>query len=232
MRAFKWIAVALVVVAVGAWAILFGIQRHNVNVATNLLRATSAVHVGATTTADLLNLVPNLTRYNEDQAPSSLCIDADAFYAYGAGGPYFGWRPRLGFLRWVGLQEWGVGANFWVKQDKVCAFGFNLYVPRRRPSKDMMIDIEGHPSTKYTPVSYTVRGSGTKVYGYTLVLYPEATPQEHARAFDLDFSCAASFHGCGGGCDVILSGWPDLVANASQVSNPNYRLSTFSCQRR
>jgi len=70
---------------------------------------------------------------------------------------------------------------------------------RRAPSKDLMIDIEADPSTLYTPVSYAVRGSGTKVYGYELILYSEATPQERARAFQLDLSCVASFHGCVGG---------------------------------
>lgn len=232
MRVFKWTAVAIVVVVAGAWAILFGVQRHNMSVATNLLRATSAVRVGTTTTADLLQLVPNLTRYREPQFQTSWCIDADAVYATGAGGPYFGWRPRLAFLQWVGLQGWGVGASFWARQGKVCAFDFNLYVPRRRPSQDLTLDIEGNPSTKYTPVSYAVLGSGTKVDSYTLILYPEATPQEHARAFDLDFSCTASFHGCGGGCDVILSAWPDLLASAGQFWKSNFWQRSLSCQRR
>ena len=86
------IAVAIVVVAVGLWVFLFALQRHNEEVAAKLVQGMSAVYVGKTTTAKLVQLLPTLTKYGNDLG-GSFCPDAASEYGR------YGYRRITALLR-------------------------------------------------------------------------------------------------------------------------------------
>lgn len=217
-RFCKWIGGLSILFAVGALTAIFVLQHRAQESASSLLRETELVRVGEATSEDLTRTVKHLTAYDAKLYPASICPGAEVVYGALAGNSKANEiTRRFPFLGAIGLQPWSAGAMFWVTQNKVCGFQYEFDTVRSTDRKEMAIGVQASRSTPSASAPYIPRiSAGSRYLDFTVLLYPEATPEERVRAFDLDFSCATTFGGCKNACQVIRAAWPDFVVKAKE----------------
>lgn len=233
LRFFRWLVGSVFVVAAVLLCLIFAIQSGNRRKAENLLRDIQTIHVGKSTTEDVINLLRNY-RDTGYPASSSMCPSADSSYSVRIANDSLN---QLGMkfpkLRKVGLKPWGVVAMFLLERGKVCYFQYSFGLMRSNQWKELIVEVAAPPTLpdeEFEP--YFPRYLGGKSIHFTTLIYPEATLDQRRRAFDLDFSCLTRVGGCTNACEMMPSAWPDYLKEAREAGTnlPADELADPRCQ--
>jgi hypothetical protein len=198
--------VALASVVIGAllaWAVLFGLSLHERSQAQSFIAAVNSIHVGTST---LEEVRPMLARYHTYVAEPWVAKQYSAQTGIYLGfGSQFGARlgDRFYFLRYIGLAPWAANAQIYFKDNRVCELrvalfletkkvegnreGFVLSTQQSSAADEIFAIVGGHVTGGSRYVFYRVK---------SIILPIDATPTERAHGFGYNLSCVAKLGGC------------------------------------
>jgi hypothetical protein len=212
IRRVRWIVAALALTAAGAvlaWAIIFGINLHARFEAQSLVTAVRSMQVGSTT---LEESRPLLERYRASTLPASFTgqYSADTGF-YIRVGYQNSLRERFYFLRYVGLAPWGVGAEMYFRNGRLCELRLSVGTEVNKKGEFR----EAYSLTTEQSLGknqFEISGghvTGGSRYMFTRVhhvrLPTDATSVERTHAFAYDLSCVTTLGGCPDVSQVLAS---------------------------